>query len=75
MKTLNLTFKGSLGKTHTLKLNYASDGLSKELVQASMDKIAATKLFIKEGEILYAIPVSAKYVTTTENVVLAKPAA
>ena len=40
-----------------------------------MDKIAATKLFIKEGEILYAIPVSAKYVTTTENVVLAKPAA
>ena len=75
MKTLNLTFKGSLGKTHTLKLKYASDGLSKEQVQAAMDKIAAAKLFIKDGEILYAVPVSAKYVTTTEDVVIAKQAA
>ena len=45
MKTLNLTFKGSLGKTHVLKLHYASDQLDAKTVQAAMDQIAnATSL-------------------------------
>ena len=37
-----------------------------------MDKIAATKLFFKDVEFLYAVPVSAKYLTTTEDVVIVK---
>lgn len=33
MKTLNLTFKGSFGKKHLLKLSYASENLSAETVR------------------------------------------
>lgn len=70
MKVLHLVFKGSLGKRHTIKVPYAVDGLTAETVKGVMDKIVATKLFAKDGEELYAFPVSAKYVTTTEEAVL-----
>ena len=36
MKTLNLTFKGSLGKKHILKLSYANDQLDAETVRQAM---------------------------------------
>lgn len=68
MKTLNLTFKGSLGKKHLLKLSYANDQLKAETVREAMNKIADAHLFIKGDEELYAIPVSAKYVDTVSTV-------
>lgn len=67
MKTLNLTFKGSLNKTHTLKLRYANNNLDAKTVKAAMEQISQANLFEKGGEALYLTPVSAKYVTTTED--------
>ncbi len=72
MKSLNLTYKGSLGKTHLLKINYVKDGLTKEEIAQQMKALADSQLFAKDGEQLYVQPVSAKYVTTTEEVVLNK---
>lgn len=72
MKSLNLTYKGSLGKTHLLKLNYVKDDLSKEEIAQQMKALAKSNLFAKDGERLYDKPVAAKYVTTTEEVVLDK---
>lgn len=72
MKSLNLTYKGSLGKTHLLKLNYVKDGLTKEQIAQQMKALAKSNLFAKDGERLYDKPVAAKYVTTTEEVVLDK---
>ncbi len=76
MKTLNLTFKGSLGKAHTMKLKYANDNLDEATVRAAMDQISKTKLFVnKDGEELYATPVSAKYVMTTDEWIIKAPTA
>ncbi|KIS03505.1 DUF2922 domain-containing protein [Paucilactobacillus wasatchensis] len=65
MKSLNLLFKGNLGKTHTLKLAYANDNLDAKTVKATMDKLAELDLFVSNGEKIYAQPVSAKYIETT----------
>ncbi|WP_137597309.1 DUF2922 domain-containing protein [Paucilactobacillus kaifaensis] len=65
MKSLNLTFKGSLGKAHTLKLAYANDNLDAKTVKNTMDQLAALDLFVSNGEKIYAQPVSGKYVETT----------
>ena len=76
MKTLNLTFKGSLGKPHTMKLKYANANLDEATVRAAMDQISKTKLFVnKDGEELYATPVSAKYVMTTDEWIIKAPTA
>lgn len=72
MKTLNLSFKGSLGKGHTLKINYASDQLDEAAVRKAMQKIANSKLLQKDDDILYIRPSSAKYVTTTDEVIFAE---
>jgi hypothetical protein len=72
MKSLNLTYKGSLGKTHLLKINYVKDGLTKEQIKQQMQAVADSQLFAKDGEQLYVQPISAKYVTTTEEVILKK---
>ena len=64
MKTLNLTFKGSLGKKHILKLSYANDQLDAETVRQAMINLANTHLFFKDGEELYVTPIAAKYVDT-----------
>lgn len=47
MKTLNLTFKGSLGKKHILKLSYANDQLDAETVRQAMINLANTHLFFQ----------------------------
>lgn len=39
MKALSLAFKGSLGKSHTLKLNYANDNMDEASVKAAMDML------------------------------------
>ncbi|MCC4508009.1 DUF2922 domain-containing protein [Limosilactobacillus reuteri] len=69
MRTLNLTFKGSLGKKHSLKLNYASGDLDAETVRKAMQEIAQTHLFTKEGEDIYQQPLSAKYVDTVSTII------
>ena len=69
MKTLYLSFKGSLGKGHVLKINYANDQLDESTVRAAMQKIVDSKLFSKEDDVLYIRPSSAKYVTTTDEVI------
>lgn len=70
MKTLNLTFKGSLAKKHVLKLSYANDQLDAETVRQAMINLANTHLFFKDGEELYVTPIAAKYVDTIPTVFL-----
>ncbi len=70
MKVLDLVFKSNLNKIHTLKLNYVNESLDEATVKAAMQAIADAKLFDKQGEELYAVPVSAKYVTTTDDVIV-----
>ena len=67
MKTLNLSFKGSLGKGHSLKLKYANDQLDEATVRNAMQKIVDSQLFCKDDEQLYLRVASAKYVTTTDE--------
>lgn len=68
MKTLSLTFKGSLGKKHSLKLNYASERLDEQAVRKAMEKISQAHLFAKGDEDLYYTPLSAKYIDTVTTV-------
>lgn len=69
MKALNLVYKGALGKTHNLKINYAKDGLTEEDIRPAMIKLAESKAFVQDDEELYVTPIAAKYVTTTEKYV------
>lgn len=71
MKTLNLSFKGSLGKGHTLKINYANEHLDEATVRAAMQKIVQSELIKKDDDLLFIRPASAKYVTTTDEVIFA----
>ncbi|MBS6066608.1 DUF2922 domain-containing protein [Limosilactobacillus fermentum] len=71
MKTLNLTYKGSLNKTHILKINYANGQLDEATVRQAMTQIANLKLFKKGEEELFVTPVSAKVVNTDEEVLFA----
>ena len=67
MKTLNLSFQGSLGKGHSLKLKYANDQLDEATVRNAMQKIVDSQLFGKDDEQLYLRVASAKYVTTIDE--------
>lgn len=69
MKTLSLTFKGSLGKKHSMKLSYASENLNEKVVRQAMEQIAQSHLFVKGDEELYATPLSAKYIDTVTTIV------
>ena len=69
MKTLNLTFKGSLGKKHLLKLAYAKQDLSEAVVRQAMQEIAQSHMFNSKDEDIYAEPLSAKYVDTVFTVI------
>lgn len=75
MKTLNLSFKGSLGKGHTLKLNYASDNLDEKVIREAMNQIVSSQLIQKDDDNLYARVSGAKYVTTTDQVIFAEASA
>lgn len=73
MKTLSLTYKGYLGKTHTLKLKYAKEGLDPKEVRSSMQELATANAFTKDNdkdnELMFVTPVCAKYITTTEETI------
>jgi len=71
MKSLNLAFTGSLGKSHSLKLAYANDGLDSAVIKSAMDQLSEMKMFSSEGENIYATPVSAKYVETITTPIFA----
>ncbi|MCQ2569873.1 MAG: DUF2922 domain-containing protein [Limosilactobacillus sp.] len=67
MKVLDLIFKSNQGKLHTLKLNYVNENLAEATVKQAMEQISQSELFKKGDEIIYATPIKAKYVTTTDN--------
>ena len=69
MKTLELTFKGSLGGKHVCKVHNAKEDLNKDTILAAMDSLAKLKMFQHSDEFLYEQPVSAKYVDVQETVV------
>ena len=69
MKTLELTFKGSLGGKHVFKGHNAKPELKEETILPVMKSLAALKLFQHSDEFLYEQPVSAKYVDVQETVV------
>lgn len=75
MKTLELTFKGSLGKKHVFKVHDAKENLNKETVQVAMQSLAGLKLFKDADEFIYATPLAAKYVDTNETVIFDDEAA
>lgn len=75
MKTLDLSFKTSMNKVHHIKLHYANDNLSKDVVAKAMADLAATKLFAKGTEDLTAEPLAAKYVETIETPIIDAPKA
>ncbi|MGN1406929.1 DUF2922 domain-containing protein [Lactobacillus sp.] len=59
---LQLTFKSSAGKKKNLNFTSALPNLTVDQVKAAASAIAGEKLFVKEGEILYDAPLSAKYI-------------
>lgn len=66
---LKLKFKDDLGKSHFFKIANPKTGLDKETVRRAMDIMSTTHLIKKDKVELAAVPVSAKYVTTTEDAV------
>ena len=66
-KVLKLNFKNQKGKTKTITIADPKDGLSKEVVQASMAKIVDAKAFSKEEVEIYTSVDSAKYYTTQSD--------
>ncbi|WP_262343734.1 DUF2922 domain-containing protein [Lactiplantibacillus plantarum] len=49
--------------------------MSKDVVSKAMADLAATKLFVKDGENLVAEPLAAKYVETIETPIVTAPKA
>ncbi|GAY72038.1 DUF2922 domain-containing protein [Lentilactobacillus kosonis] len=69
MSKLELIFEASDKKIKTLQLNYAKDGLTASVAKAQMDKIAALKMFDKDGVNPYVKPVAARYSETLRNTI------
>ena len=66
-KVLKLNFKNQKDKIKTITIANPKEGLSKEVVQDAMTKIAATKAFTKDEVVLYDSVDSAKYYTTQSD--------
>ena len=64
---LKLHFKDSLGKDLYIKIAKPKKGLDKETVQKAMQLMTSARLMQVEGADMLAVPVGAKYVTTTEE--------
>ncbi|WP_412989235.1 DUF2922 domain-containing protein [Pediococcus siamensis] len=67
MKQLDMEFVSSLGKVRHIKLKYVNEGLQPDAVRTAMTKLADLKVFIKDGEELYARPQAAKYIETIDT--------
>ena len=64
---LKLHFKDALGKDRYIKIAKPKKGLDKETVQKAMQLMTSARLMQVEGADMLAVPVGAKYVTTTEE--------
>lgn len=69
MKILDLGFRSSVkGNVHHLKLNYVDSNLDKDTVKTAMQQLAALNMFAdKNGEQIYATPISATYIDEQES--------
>lgn len=67
MKTLELNFQSSDLRLKVLRLKYVNTDLSANDVAQIMTKMAATGLFAKGTNALYATPVDATLVETTKT--------
>ena len=74
MKKLNLGFRSATKNTvHHLQLNYVKTELDAEALKKYMMQISTLRIFSdKNGEAVFATPVSASYVETEEKVVFAE---
>ena len=52
MKTLELTFKGSLGGKHVFKVHNAKEDLKEDAILAAMKSLAGLRLFQHSDEFL-----------------------
>ena len=68
MKILQLIFSDSEGKNQRINPVIASHSLTAEEVQEMMRRLSELNLSVKEGVTLYAYPLGAKYIETTETV-------
>ncbi|MFD1465764.1 DUF2922 domain-containing protein [Lapidilactobacillus mulanensis] len=64
MKKLQMHYKGSTGKKHTLGLSQINESLDDKTVREQMAAIAAARLFKNGDEDLYTQPLSANYSET-----------
>lgn len=74
MKKLDLGFRSATkNTTHHLQLKYVKDELDVDVIKEAMNQIAELGIFSnKNGEAIYAKPVSASYVDTTEEVLFSE---
>jgi hypothetical protein len=67
---LKLKFKNGAGKSVFMRIFNPKKGLTKDTVLAAMQGIVVAAAFKKNDTALYAVPVAASYVTTTEDTVV-----
>lgn len=66
---LKLKFKNAVGQSTFMRIANPVKNLTKDQVLGAMQQLAATNAFVKNEAQLYVTPVSAAYVTTTEEAV------
>ncbi len=74
MKSLDLAFRSSIGGViHHIKLKYVNTDLDSATVKKAMQQIADAAIFVdKNGEQMYAKPVSATYQNEQDDVLFAE---
>lgn len=68
-QVLQLHFKGSDNKQHTIVITNPKADLPEATIKQVMEKIIQTGLFVKDDNALYETVVGAAYVSTTTNAV------
>lgn len=64
MKTLSFSFKSSLGKTTSIRLNKYEADVTADQAKQFAQIVADAKAFVKDGVNLYATPTGAKMTET-----------
>lgn len=68
-RVLKMQFRDSLGKAHYFNIPYAKETLDKKTVFDQMNALAKTKLFVKDGANLLALPLGASLISTTTEII------
>lgn len=71
-KVLKLRFKNGEDSNTTLIIRKPKEGLTEEVVKAAMQEIADSHAIVKIGVEKFKTPVSAEYVTTNSESVVAE---